>query len=574
MNQKPKKKQNTNQKEHTLKGQLGLFSMIGYIAVVCVLIILDYGLIYSHNENIEVANITALETYVNNANTAMRTTDETTFSFYNESEDFQTLSYTDDNGIKFNNVYNLMEQASEQMKVKTDLTGVIILYDKGESRRYVFSESVDFDTKIEIVQQVYEKITQPENVKEGFLACVGEQVYYVYEMERKNATVACVTKLSDIGLDNRSYQNRRIILTYGQIILTNQELAKTLEISGNEKNKKIQIGTTKIYIEELKKMNIGVYLVVNNDYSKSLDPLHIFLIVITIFVVIFVFVLYRFLNHQILSPFKDMTDSMILIREGKKKARLELAGDYLELIEINTAFNSMMDEIEQLKINSYEEQIEKQNAQMQCFQMQLQPHFYLNCLKSLNSMVISHDAENMQDMQELILVISKQLRYLLKNEAKLVTVDEEIENVKGYLELQKLISSRKVECDIQIDEEALNEQIPILLIHTFVENTFKHAVLPENETVLKLKIKGILLETENGNMFDVTIEDNGIGYPKDILDIINSSEQRSDDGVAIGIMNVKQRCRLLYRESAEYMFYNMPGAVSEVVIPLYLQNNQ
>ena len=573
MNQNTKKKQNISQKEHTLKGQLGLLSMIGYIAVVCVLIILDYGLIYSHNTNIEASNIAALESYVNNVDTAMRTIDETTFSFYNESEDFQTLSYTDNDKIKFNNVYKLMEQASEQMKMKTDLTGVIFLYNKGESRRYLFSESVDFNTKIEIVRQVYEKITQPESVKEGFLVCSDENAYYVYEMERKNATVACVTKLSGMDLDNLSYQNRKIILTYGQIVLTNQELAKTLEISGNEineKNKKIQT-TTKIYIEKLKKMNIGVYLVVINDYSRSFDPLHILLIVITVFVVIIVFVLYRFLNHQILNPLKDMTNSMILIREGKKKARLELAGPYQELKEINTAFNSMMDEIEQLKISSYEEQIEKQNAQMQCFQLQLRPHFYLNCLKSLNSMVISNDTEN---MQELILTISKQLRYLLKNEAKLVTVGEELENVKGYLELQKLISSRKVECDIQIDKGALSEQIPILLIHTFVENTFKHAVLPEDETVLRLKIKGILLQTENGNMLDITIEDNGIGYPKDILDIINSSEQRSDDGVAIGIMNVKQRCRLLYRESAEYMFYNMPGAVSEVVIPLYLQSNQ
>ncbi len=569
MNQTRKNKQYINHKEHTLKGQLGLLSMIGYIAVVCVLIILDYGLIYSHNANIEASNITALETYINNADRAMRTIDETTFSFYNESEDFQTLSYTDNEKIKFNNVYKLMEQASEQMKMKTDLTGVIILYNKGGSRRYVFSESVDFNTKIEIVQRVYEKTTQPENVKEGFLVCVDEDVYYVYEMERKNATIACLTKLSETGLENRSYQNRKIILTYGQIVLTNHELAKTFEISGNEineKNKKMKVGSTRIYIDKIKKMNIGVYLLVNNDYSKSLDPLHILLIIITVFVVIFVFVLYRFLNHQILNPLKSMTDSMILIREGKKKASLELSGHYLELKEINNAFNSMMDEIEQLKISSYEEQIEKQNAQMQCFQMQLQPHFYLNCLKSLNSMVISNDTE---DMQELILTISKQLRYLMKNEAKQVTVDEEIENVKDYLELQRLISSRKFECDIQIEEESLLEEIPILLIHTFVENTFKHAVLPEGETLLKLKIKGILLQTEKGRMFDVTIEDNGIGYPKDILDIINSSEQRSDDGVAIGILNVKKRCRLLYGESAEYMFYNMPGAASEVVIPLY-----
>ena len=153
-------------------------------------------------------------------------------------------------------------------------------------------------------------------------------------------------------------------------------------------------------------------------------------------------------------------------------------------------------------------------------QIQLSPHFYLNCLKTLNYMAIEKDTEN---MQEVILEISALMRYLLKNEAELVTVEEEIRNVKTYVHLQQLISSRTVECVIQVEPDLMQCEIPILAIQTFVENTFKYAVARE-ETNIKVSIKGIMLNVEGESMMDFTIEDNGEGYPQEILDIINANE--------------------------------------------------
>ena len=84
-----------------------------------------------------------------------------------------------------------------------------------------------------------------------------------------------------------------------------------------------------------------------------------------------------------------------------------------------------------------------------------------------------------------------------------------------------------------------------------------------------MSIKGILLNSEDGPMMDFTIEDNGKGYPQEILDIINANEvDMKTSASAIGIRNVKQRCKLIYGDKAEYTFYNMQGAVSELILPI------
>lgn len=563
-------------KKNTLKHQLGVISMIGYVAVIIVMIVFDYYLIYNFNAKTQEMYLKKMNNYIESADAAIEQADQMVLGIYNNNKNFQKLSYLEDETENYLVTYELMTQIEDQMQMNTDISGTIILYEYGEKRRYSFKETVDYEDKMQLVEFVTEHFHQNELQKEGFPVWINDNVYYVRLLTRKRVTIAAVINLTNLGEKslNRLSEDETFILTYGETVLMGQELAGELSIlqnadikAGDKTYVNIKDASDqnyRVYPGRLEKENYALYLAVKTGRAFGCEPFHIVLILVTFLVTLFVIVLYRFLRRQILNPLRELTDSMIQIREGRRQAKLGILAPYREFEEVTEAFNSMMTEIEQLKISSYEEQIEKQHAQMQCFQLQLRPHFYLNCLKTLNYMAVMKDTEN---MQELIFTISTQLRYLLRNEAEMVTVREEMENVKGYIHLQELISSRKVECTFLMDEALMECMVPILCIQTFVENTFKHAVVADKQEPLHLTVRGNILMMEEKKLVDISVEDNGCGYEKEILKLINAKSYDADDGKAIGIMNLKKRCQLLYDGKAECMFYNMPGAVSELILP-------
>ena len=73
------------------------------------------------------------------------------------------------------------------------------------------------------------------------------------------------------------------------------------------------------------------------------------------------------------------------------------------------------------------------------------------------------------------------------------------------------------------------------------------------------------LSTEEGGYLDLIVQDNGQGYPKEILEEISGESVVGKR--TVGINNIKRRCQLLYGEKAEYNFANCEGALSELILP-------
>ena len=82
-----------------------------------------------------------------------------------------------------------------------------------------------------------------------------------------------------------------------------------------------------------------------------------------------------------------------------------------------------------------------------------------------------------------------------------------------------------------------------------------------NERINILKSRGLLFKNETA-AYNILLKHS-------YFDIINANEvDMKTSASAIGIRNVKQRCKLIYGDKAEYTFYNMQGAVSELILPI------
>ena len=169
------------------------------------------------------------------------------------------------------------------------------------------------------------------------------------------------------------------------------------------------------------------------------------------------------------------------------------------------------------------------DSEMQALRAQMNPHFLFNCLNSINSFIIKNEQEK---ASEYLAKFSKLIRQVLNNskEAK-VTLGNELETLKLYIELEALRFSNKFKYKIKVhqDVEVDYLEIPPLIIQPYVENSIWHGLLHKKGGEGNLLIE----VSQNGNMLTVTIEDNGIGRKAASKMNSKSAEKRKSYGMNI-----------------------------------------
>ncbi|RKN84949.1 sensor histidine kinase [Paenibacillus ginsengarvi] len=267
------------------------------------------------------------------------------------------------------------------------------------------------------------------------------------------------------------------------------------------------------------------------------------------------------LNRSVLMPWQRL---VLRIGKGFGPQQLE---DYRieEFRQVDAAFTQMTNEIQQLKIEAYEQQIRRQKAELQHLQLQIRPHFYLNCLKSLYGMAQQQSFERMQMM---ILAISNHLRYNFKDNLQLVSFRQEMEHVQNYMHIQHIAHHIPPLCEWQVDPALLDFPLPPLSIQTFVENSVKYATKPQVQ--LQIRIKAVLLESDDGNYADITIQDNGSGFDPSILEELNCGDSTMYTDIHVGLSNLRHRLSMLYGDKAWLAFMNQEeGAAAEMILPIF-----
>ena len=213
-----------------------------------------------------------------------------------------------------------------------------------------------------------------------------------------------------------------------------------------------------------------------------------------------------------------------------------------------------------------EKELEARRNEMTALKLQIRPHFVLNCLKSVYAMVQTGSRE---DAQQLILLLSRYLRYILSFTATTTPLHTEIEQCCNYAELSSVGQNDPVEVVCEIDPELSELPLPPVSLLTLVENSVKHGKMIGK--TLKITITAKLLETEEGCMADLSVADNGTGFTAGDLKQLNSAAPQEENGQHVGLFNVVRRLQLLYGEQAAIAFTNNRrggGARVELFLPI------
>jgi signal transduction histidine kinase len=148
------------------------------------------------------------------------------------------------------------------------------------------------------------------------------------------------------------------------------------------------------------------------------------------------------------------------------------------------------------------------SLQLQGIKSQLDPHFTFNTLNSVASLIYLDDRQAAYDYMH---KFTRLLRSMLNDAEKIFrNLGEELDFVTTYLDLEKLRFGDKLNYEIEVGEGiSKSEQVPKLVLQTFVENAVKHGIMPSTEGGL-IKIHVI----REKDYLRLTVEDNGIGREK------------------------------------------------------------
>ena len=168
-------------------------------------------------------------------------------------------------------------------------------------------------------------------------------------------------------------------------------------------------------------------------------------------------------------------------------------------------------------------------VELNALKNQINPHFLFNSLNSVSSLTITSP----EKAQEMIIKLSEYLRYSLSNEEQqITTLKTELENIRLYLEIEKIRFGDRLNFQFNCNEETLNSTIPAMILQPLFENAIKHGVYESTETiniVLDAELKEGKLELSLKNDFDPTA--------------------KQTKGEGIGLRNTKERLFLIYKEN-------------------------
>lgn len=295
------------------------------------------------------------------------------------------------------------------------------------------------------------------------------------------------------------------------------------------------------------------------DISLSISSFKNTLIEFLIILVILNLILVLLISKKLTKPMHNFVDQIQDIGITDIARKVDASG-YSEIENIAEDFNHMLTRIQNLVNENYVISLNEKNARIEALQSQINPHFIFNTLDTINWKVMFLD---MPEVTNMITCLGDMLRYTTYQYGKYVTASQEILQIKNYLYIQEIRYDHSFEAVYDVEEEALKQVIPCLIIQPLVENAVVHGLKDKKDGVLVIKLR---IEE---NMLKIMVFDNGNGMEQQkIREVYQSTEGTIKE--SIGLSNVNKRICLTYSVEKGLEIKSRVGHYTriEILIPI------
>jgi two-component system sensor histidine kinase YesM len=266
------------------------------------------------------------------------------------------------------------------------------------------------------------------------------------------------------------------------------------------------------------------------------------------------------LTKSMTHPIQELCSRVQAIGDGDLQPRTPVQAREYEIQTLSDGFENMVVRINQLIEQNRQEQISLRSAELALLQAQINPHFLYNTLDAIVWLI---EMEKNEQAVEMVTSLSSFFRSSLSKGRDIITLREEEQHVRSYLEIQQVRYKDILNYRIEIDPELSEQEIPKLTLQPLVENALYHGIKQKRG-------RGMILVTGRAKGGDIClqVEDNGAGMDEMRLREVQAAI-RQEQRVGFGLATVHERLQLLFGPEYGLQIDSVPGegTVVRVRIP-------
>lgn len=271
----------------------------------------------------------------------------------------------------------------------------------------------------------------------------------------------------------------------------------------------------------------------------SLDALQNAMFVGTIFMLIISVILLvnYYISKRITDPIERLELSVRNIEKLSEGGEIYVGGSS-EVRKLGKTIRDMVRIMRSLANDIVAEHEQQQRSELDALQAQINPHFLYNTLDIIVWMI---ENEHPEDAVKIVSALAKFFRISLNKGSNIISVGQELEHVRNYLLIQEMRYKNKFNYAIIADEGAESLSTIKLVVQPLVENAIYHGMEfmdGDGTIVVHAKVKDGCL--------DITVTDNGLGMPKEVVDNLLKNNTPIARGSGVGLKNVNDRIRLYF----------------------------
>lgn len=236
-----------------------------------------------------------------------------------------------------------------------------------------------------------------------------------------------------------------------------------------------------------------------------------------------------------------------------------------EMGELGTQINKMLEKIKKLIDENVKRELLMKDSELRALQNQINAHFIYNVLESIKMMA---EVKEEYDISDAVTSLGKLLRYSMKWAGGNVTIEQEIEYIKNYLDLINLRFDYKITLALKIPDCIYKQEIPKMSLQPIVENAIIHGIeeLAEDACIY---MKAII----EGNDFLIEITDSGQGMSQDEVErlrrkILGDIQIGGGSGNGIGLKNVQDRIQMAFGSEYGIQIVSLKGCYTKVILKI------
>lgn len=270
------------------------------------------------------------------------------------------------------------------------------------------------------------------------------------------------------------------------------------------------------------------------------------------------------LSRKIVDPIDMICDRLEAIGKGSLSVHEPIQADVEEIQILSNGIESMVERLIRLIEKTTEQEKQRRRTEFALMQAQINPHFLYNTLDTIIWLIESGEISGAVKM---IASLSNYFRFSLSRGKNVITIEEEEQHIRSYLEIQQMRYRDLMDYEINIPVQIKKYILPKLTLQPLVENALYHGIKNKRR-------KGIICLTGRveGELIILEVTDDGIGMTEERLQGIRASLYDSKSE-GFGLRTVHQRIQILFGAEYGLSLESIPDAGTKVIVTIPMKTS-